>query len=88
MSILFMYSFQEDKLKGKATEFRPNILMLGLSPSDFVLRAVSNVHTNDLEQTLLVRRFDKHLGFVQICLGFLVFFKPITFDCFSLFVNF
>lgn len=28
--------------------------MLGLSPSSYVLRAVSNVHTNDLEQTLLV----------------------------------
>lgn len=28
--------------------------MLGLSPSDYVLRALSNVNTNDLEQTLLV----------------------------------
>lgn len=28
--------------------------MLGLSPSDYVLRALSSVHTNDLEQTLMV----------------------------------
>ncbi|KAG5584232.1 hypothetical protein H5410_044666 [Solanum commersonii] len=44
---------QEDKLKGKVSEFRPNILILGLSPSDYVLRALSSVRTNDLEQTLL-----------------------------------
>lgn len=35
--------------------------MLGLSPSDYVLRAISNVNTNDLEQTLLVSCF----GFIQ-----------------------
>jgi len=29
--------------------------MLGLSPSDFVLQSISNVHASDLEQTLLVR---------------------------------
>uniref|UniRef100_M1DDP1 WD-repeat protein n=1 Tax=Solanum tuberosum TaxID=4113 RepID=M1DDP1_SOLTU len=46
----------EDNSKGRVSEFRPIIcsLMLGLSPSDCVLRAISNVHTNhDLEQTLL-----------------------------------
>lgn len=46
--------FQEEKSKGKVADFRPNILMLGLSPPDYVLRALSNVDTNDLEQTLLV----------------------------------
>lgn len=45
---------QEEKTRGKVAEFRPNIMMLGLAPSDYVLRAVSKVHTNDLEQTLLV----------------------------------
>jgi len=34
--------------------FQSNPLMNGLSPSDYVLSAFSNVHTNDLEQTLLV----------------------------------
>lgn len=41
--------------RGKVAEFQPNIIMRGHSPSAFILRAVSNVHTNDLEQTLLVR---------------------------------
>ncbi|XP_077239546.1 transducin family protein / WD-40 repeat family protein isoform X2 [Tasmannia lanceolata] len=45
---------KEDKRSGKATDYQPNVMMLGLSPSDYVLRALSNVHTNDLEQTLLV----------------------------------
>ncbi|WMV44640.1 hypothetical protein MTR67_038025 [Solanum verrucosum] len=47
------WMWREDKSKGKVSEFRPNILMLGLSPSHYVLRALSSVRTNDLEQTLL-----------------------------------
>lgn len=39
---------------GTRNDFQPNVMMLGLSPSDYVLRAISNVTTNDLEQTLLV----------------------------------
>lgn len=49
-----VFYFQEERSKGKVADFKPNILMLGLSPPDFVLRAVSSVHTNDLEQALLV----------------------------------
>ncbi|XVE76106.1 hypothetical protein DITRI_Ditri12bG0146600 [Diplodiscus trichospermus] len=45
---------EEEKSRGKAAEFLPNMIMLGLSPSDYVLRALSNISTNDLEQTLLV----------------------------------
>ncbi|CAI9097924.1 OLC1v1034446C2 [Oldenlandia corymbosa var. corymbosa] len=52
---------EEDRLKGRTAEFRPNILMLGLSPSEYILRAVSNVHTNDLEQTLLALPFSDAL---------------------------
>lgn len=52
---------EEEKSRGKATEFRPNILLLGLSPSDYVLRAVSDVHANDLEQTLLALPFSDAL---------------------------
>ncbi|XP_059305925.1 uncharacterized protein LOC132057366 [Lycium ferocissimum] len=52
---------EEDKSKGRVSEFRPNILMLGLSPSDYVLRALSSVHTNDLEQTLLALPFSDAL---------------------------
>lgn len=50
--------FKEEQSKGKVADFRPNILMLDLSPSDYVLRAVSSVHTNDLEQALLVSLVD------------------------------
>ncbi|KAK6942734.1 Small-subunit processome, Utp12 [Dillenia turbinata] len=52
---------EEEKAKGLIADFRPNILMLGLSPSDYVLRAVSNVCTNDLEQTLLSLPFSDAL---------------------------
>ncbi|KAA8516595.1 hypothetical protein F0562_016899 [Nyssa sinensis] len=52
---------EEEKTRGRVAEFRPNILLLGLSPSDYVLRALSNVHTNDLEQTLLALPFSDAL---------------------------
>lgn len=53
--------YEEETRRGKVAEFRPNILMLGLSPSDYVLRAISNVNTNDLEQTLLSLPFSDTL---------------------------
>ncbi|CAA2994934.1 WD repeat-containing 3 [Olea europaea subsp. europaea] len=46
--------YKEKKSKGKVADLRTNILMLGLSPPDYLLRAASNVYTNELEQTLLV----------------------------------
>ncbi|XP_023544503.1 WD repeat-containing protein 3-like [Cucurbita pepo subsp. pepo] len=52
---------EEEKRNGKAVHFEPNAMMLGLSPSDYVLRALSNVHTNDLEQTLLALPFSDSL---------------------------
>ncbi|XP_051130435.1 uncharacterized protein LOC127250965 [Andrographis paniculata] len=52
---------EEEKSKGSVAEFRPNVLMLGLSPSDYVLRAVSSVPTNDLEQALLALPFSDSL---------------------------
>uniref|UniRef100_A0A5B7CEE9 Putative WD repeat-containing protein 3 n=1 Tax=Davidia involucrata TaxID=16924 RepID=A0A5B7CEE9_DAVIN len=52
---------EEEKTRGRVADFRPNILMLGLSPSDYVLRALSNVRTNDLEQTLLALPFSDAL---------------------------
>ncbi|KAM7464297.1 hypothetical protein LguiA_032418 [Lonicera macranthoides] len=53
--------YEEDKAGAKVGEFRPNILMLGLSASDYVLRSISKVHTNDLEQTLLALPFSDAL---------------------------
>ncbi|XAR69159.1 hypothetical protein NMG60_11000645 [Bertholletia excelsa] len=52
---------EDEKSKGNAAVFQPNILMCGLSPSDYVLRALSEVHTNDLEQTLLALPFSDAL---------------------------
>ncbi|KAH7512033.1 hypothetical protein FEM48_Zijuj12G0047600 [Ziziphus jujuba var. spinosa] len=52
---------EEEKNRGKRAEFQPNIIMNGLSPSDYILRALSNVQTNDLEQTLLALPFSDAL---------------------------
>jgi len=51
---LFKFVFQEEKNNKNVAVFQSNPLMNGLSPSDYVLSAFSNVHSNDLEQTLLV----------------------------------
>ncbi|KAM7263596.1 hypothetical protein ACFE04_001279 [Oxalis oulophora] len=50
-------AYEEEKASGKVAIFQPNVVMLGMSPSDYVLRAVSSVNTNDLEQTLLALPF-------------------------------
>ncbi|KAJ0045765.1 hypothetical protein Pint_05696 [Pistacia integerrima] len=47
----------EEETRGNVAEFQPDIRMLGLSPSHYVLRTLSNVKTNDLEQTLLALPF-------------------------------
>lgn len=39
---------------GQLVTFKPNVLMLGLTPSAYVLRAISSVRPSDLEQALLV----------------------------------
>ncbi|PIN21482.1 WD40-repeat-containing subunit of the 18S rRNA processing complex [Handroanthus impetiginosus] len=51
---------EEEKSKGKVADFRPNILMLGLSPSECVLSAVSSFHT-DMQQALLALPFSDSL---------------------------
>lgn len=54
-NVLFSFLiFQEDQKNGRGGEFQTNIMMRGLSPSDYVLHTLANVNTNDLEQTLLV----------------------------------
>ncbi|WOL09865.1 WD repeat-containing protein 3 isoform X1 [Canna indica] len=52
---------KEDQKNGKGGEFQPNIMMRGLSPSDYVLKTLANVNTNDLEQTLLSLPFSDAL---------------------------
>ncbi|KAF5773170.1 putative transcription factor WD40-like family [Helianthus annuus] len=56
-----MAEHEEEKRKGKGAVFQSNIIMTGLSPSDYILRSVSKVHTNDLEQTLLALPFSDAL---------------------------
>ncbi|XP_021288979.1 WD repeat-containing protein 3 [Herrania umbratica] len=52
---------EEEKTRGKVADFEPNMIMLGLSPLDYVLRALSNINANDLEQTLLALPFSDAL---------------------------
>ncbi|KDP29196.1 hypothetical protein JCGZ_16585 [Jatropha curcas] len=52
---------EEEEPRGRVAEFQPNPILHGLAPSDYVLRALSNVHTNDLEQTLLALPFSDAL---------------------------
>lgn len=52
---------KEDKKSGKYSDFQPNIMLRGLSPSDYVLSTISSVHTNDLEYALLSLTFSDSL---------------------------
>nr|KYP71005.1 WD repeat-containing protein 3 [Cajanus cajan] len=52
---------QEEKNNRNVAVFQANPLMNGLSPSDYVLSAFSDVHSNDLEQTLLALPFSDAL---------------------------
>ncbi|VVB01043.1 unnamed protein product [Arabis nemorensis] len=54
-------AYEEEKTKANVPNLLPNAVMLGLSPSDFVLRAISKVRTNDLEQALLPLQFSDAL---------------------------
>ncbi|KAK7337130.1 hypothetical protein VNO77_17690 [Canavalia gladiata] len=52
---------QEEKNNTDIAVFQANPLMNGLSPSDYVLSAFSDVHSNDLAQTLLSLPFSDAL---------------------------
>lgn len=52
---------KEDLRDGKRGDIPPNDMLRGLSPSEYVLHALSNVQTNDLEQTLLSLPFSDAL---------------------------
>ncbi|ONK58231.1 uncharacterized protein A4U43_C09F9900 [Asparagus officinalis] len=56
---------KEDIRSGKGGALQPNDLLRGLSPSDYVLHAISNVQTNDLEQTLLSLPFSDALKLIS-----------------------
>ncbi|CAN0926194.1 WD repeat-containing protein 3 [Linum grandiflorum] len=48
---------EEEKARGQASRFQPNVMLKGLSPSDYILDSLSRVHANDLEQTMLALPF-------------------------------
>ncbi|XP_057721128.1 uncharacterized protein LOC130935409 [Arachis stenosperma] len=52
---------EEEKNNKNAAAFLANPLMNGLSPSDYVLSAFSDIHSNDLEQALLALPFSDAL---------------------------
>lgn len=56
---------QEEKNNINIAAFQANPLMNGLSPSDYVLSAFSNVHSNDLEQTLMALPFSDALKLIS-----------------------
>ncbi|PIA54777.1 hypothetical protein AQUCO_00900986v1 [Aquilegia coerulea] len=56
-----MAQHKEEKEHGAVSDFQPNVILLGLSPSDYVLRALSNTQTNDLEATLMALPFSDAL---------------------------
>ncbi|KAK8969778.1 hypothetical protein KSP40_PGU004479 [Platanthera guangdongensis] len=61
--------YNADKRNGKAGQLHPNLLMQGLSPADYVLKAVSTVRTNDLEQTLLSLPYSDALKLISYLKG-------------------
>ncbi|KAF7045358.1 hypothetical protein CFC21_054470 [Triticum aestivum] len=52
---------KELKNDGEGTKSKPNVIMQGHSPSEYVLNAVSSVRPNDLEQALLSLPFSDAL---------------------------
>ncbi|XP_078448375.1 transducin family protein / WD-40 repeat family protein isoform X2 [Wolffia australiana] len=60
---------EEDARQGKASSFQPNPVMNGFPPSDYVLDKLSNIHPNDLEQTLLSLTFSDSLKILSYLKG-------------------
>ncbi|CAN6916134.1 unnamed protein product [Brassica oleracea] len=53
--------YEEEKTRGTVPDLAPNVVMLGLSPSEFVLKTISKEKTNDLEHILLPLPFSDAL---------------------------
>lgn len=72
---------EEEKRRGKVANFQPNVLMLGLLPSDFVLRSLSNVRTSDLEQTLLALPFSDALKLLSYLKNWSIYSEKVELIC-------
>ncbi|KAL0890295.1 hypothetical protein Bca101_014278 [Brassica carinata] len=74
--------YEEEKLRGKVPDLAPNIVMLGLSPSEFVLKTISKEKTNDLEHILLPLPFSDALKLLSYIESWtLIPDKLVTWDC-------
>lgn len=69
---LDMAAAEEERIQEARDAFResdyvPNPLLMGLSPSDYVLRAIAKVRKSELEQALLLVPFMDALKLLQFC---------------------
>ena len=73
---LDMAASEEERIKEsqqamRESEYVANPLLLGLSPSNYVLRAISRVRASDLEQALLLVPFMDALRLLDFCTSWL-----------------
>ncbi|XP_024364353.1 uncharacterized protein [Physcomitrium patens] len=66
---------------GKEDGFQANVLMLGLSPSDYVLRSISSVRPSDLEQALLSLPFNDALKLLSYTQGWIASGSQVELAC-------
>lgn len=62
---------RESRMALRESEYVPNPLLLGLSPSSYVLRAISRVRASDLEQALILVPFMDALRLLDFCASWL-----------------
>lgn len=58
---------QEARKAFRESDYVPNPLLMGLSPSDYVLRSIGKVRGSDLEQALLLVPFMDALKLLEFC---------------------
>lgn len=73
---LDMAASEEERIKEsrqamRESDYVPNPLLLGLSPSNYVLRAIGRVRASDLEQALLLVPFMDALRLLDFCTSWL-----------------
>jgi U3 small nucleolar RNA-associated protein 12 len=69
---LDMAASEEERIKEsrkalRESDYVPNPLLLGLSPSNYVLRAIGRVRASDLEQALILVPFMDALRLLDFC---------------------
>ncbi|KAF7818660.1 WD repeat-containing protein 3 [Senna tora] len=72
---------REEKNSSEVAVFQPNPLMNGQSPSDYVLSAFSDVHSSDLEQTLLALPFSDALNLLSYLKDWISYSDKVELVC-------